>query len=110
MLIYNTNISIYRIIQECLTNIVKHASAKRVDIKLDNDAERLSLFISDDGVGMDQNLSDHSHNMGLGLIGMRERIQALKGLFSYETSSGEGFRIFIHIPLNTGSTTPGSNP
>lgn len=105
----NTNISIYRIIQECLTNIVKHASAKHVDIKLNNDAERLSLFISDDGVGMDQNLSDHSHNMGLGLIGMRERIQALNGVFSYEISNGEGFRIFIHIPHNSNDITSESN-
>ncbi|MDX2506842.1 MAG: histidine kinase [Gammaproteobacteria bacterium] len=106
----HTNISLYRIIQECLTNIVKYACATNVNIELKNDSENLNLFISDNGVGMDKNSSNHGHNIGLGLIGMRERIQALKGLFSYETSSGEGFRIFIHIPLNTGSTTPGSNP
>ena len=105
----NTNISIYRIVQECLTNIVKHASATRVNIKLNNDAEKLSLAISDDGVGMDKNVSEHGHSMGLGLIGMRERIQALNGVFSYEISNGEGFRIFIHIPHNTNDITSESN-
>jgi signal transduction histidine kinase len=106
----HTNISIYRIIQECLTNIVKYASATNVNIELKNDTENLNLFISDDGVGMDadSNVNDSGH--GLGLIGMRERIQALNGIFSYETSSGKGFRIFIHIPLNTCSITPESYP
>jgi signal transduction histidine kinase len=74
------------------------------------DTENLNLFISDDGAGMDadSNVNDSGH--GLGLIGMRERIQALNGIFSYETSSGKGFRIFIHIPHNTCSITPESNP
>ena len=106
----HTNISIYRIVQECLTNIVKHASATRVNIKLNNDAEKLSLAINDDGVGMDKNVSEHGHSMGLGLIGMRERIQALNGVFSYEISNGEGFRIFIHIPHNSGNVIQESNP
>lgn len=92
-----TNITIYRIVQECLTNIVKYASATQVNIELNNDAENLHLTIDDDGIGMDKNAS--AHGMGLGLIGMRERIQALNGTFFYETSSGEGFRVFIHIPL-----------
>lgn len=91
----NTNITIYRIIQECLTNISKHASAKHVSIKLNKDEKNLRLTVSDDGVGVDANASDH---MGLGLIGMRERIRALKGLFSHEATSGKGFRINISIP------------
>ena len=106
----HTNISVYRIVQECLTNIVKYASAENVSIELKNDTENLNLFISDDGAGMDADPNVHDSGHGLGLIGMRERIQALNGLFSYETSSGEGFRIFIHIPQNTGNLTPGNNP
>jgi len=95
-----TNITIYRVIQECLTNIVKYASATNVSIELKNDNENLSLIISDDGVGMgtDPNVRD-SH--GLGLIGMRERIQALNGFFSYKSSVGAGFCIYINIPQNT---------
>ena len=92
----HTNITIYRIIQECLTNIAKHASAKKVTVDLENGESDLQLIIKDDGVGVDAN--GPNRGMGLGLIGMRERIQALNGLFGYETSPGDGFRIFIRIP------------
>ena len=94
----HTNITIYRIIQECLTNIAKHASAKKVTVDLENGESDLQLIIKDDGVGVDAN--GPNRGMGLGLIGMRERIQALNGLFGYETSPGDGFRIFIRIPHN----------
>jgi len=96
----HTNITIYRVVQECLTNIVKYASATNISIELKNDTENLSLVISDDGVGMDTG-SNVQNSHGLGLIGMRERIQALNGFFSYETSAGAGFRIEINIPQNT---------
>jgi signal transduction histidine kinase len=98
-----TNISIYRIVQECLTNITKHAHAAHVNIKLENDTKKLHLTINDDGVGMTDDPT--SRHLGLGLIGMRERIQALNGLFLYETSSEDGFRISIHIPLDTDNKT-----
>ncbi|HHJ35246.1 MAG TPA: HAMP domain-containing protein [Gammaproteobacteria bacterium] len=90
----HTNITIYRIVQECLTNITKHAHATHVNIKLVHDSDKLHLLIDDDGVGMDVK----SSNRGLGLIGMRERIQALDGVFFYETSPDDGFRVSIHIP------------
>ena len=106
----HTNISIYRIVQECLTNITKYASATKVNIVLKNDTENLNLLISDDGVGMDTDSNIHDSGHGLGLIGMRERIQALNGMFSYETSVGKGFHIFIHIPQNTSNMTLESYP
>jgi signal transduction histidine kinase len=92
------NITIYRIVQECLTNITKHANAKHVDIKLTKEKAQVHLNISDDGDGMDTTRS--TQHLGLGLIGIRERIQALNGIFYYETFSGNGFRISIHIPFN----------
>lgn len=94
------NITIYRIIQECLTNALKHANAEHVVIKLSNDGDKIHLSISDDGAGKNTNSSEE--HIGLGLIGIRERIQALNGVFYYETSSNDGFRVFIHIPyINT---------
>jgi len=96
-----TNITLYRIIQECLTNIVKHAYAKNIKIKLINENDKLKLSVNDDGVGMDT--KKLTQRLGLGLIGMRERVQSLDGTFSYETSPDFGFRILIHIPLKTGS-------
>ncbi len=99
-----SNITIYRIVQECLTNIAKHANAKHVTIKVINDTEKIHLTISDDGNGMDVNAA--REHLGLGLIGIRERIQALHGVFHYETAINDGFRIFIHIPYdNTMSKT-----
>jgi len=91
-----TNITIYRIIQECLTNITKHADAEHVNIKINNDAKKIHLTISDDGKGMDANST--VKQLGLGLIGIRERVQALNGVFYYETAIDNGFQVFIHIP------------
>lgn len=93
-----TNITIYRIVQECLTNITKHAKAKHVDISLTKEKKQIHLSISDDGKGRDTTLA--TQHLGLGLIGMRERVQALNGIFYYETSRKNGFRISIHIPHN----------
>ncbi|MCG6936999.1 MAG: histidine kinase [Gammaproteobacteria bacterium] len=106
----HTRITIFRIVQECLTNIAKHAAATRVNINLDSDTDKLHLTISDNGKGMNKNLYDNHCNMGLGLIGMRERIQALNGHFSYDTSPGNGFRILIQIPKNTGDKTKANMP
>ena len=50
------------------------------------------------------NTNKTDDHLGLGLIGIRERIQALNGVFYYETASGDGFRIFIHIPLDSTET------
>jgi len=97
----HTNITIYRITQECLTNITKYACAKNVIISLKSDSNELKLTIKDDGVGMDKRSFEDKHSMGLGLIGMRERIQALNGVFIYETSPGNGFHVHVRIPHNT---------
>ncbi len=104
-----TNITIYRVIQECLTNITKHASAKNVNIKLKSSSENLNLTITDDGIGLDKKSDKNEHSTGLGLIGMRERIQALKGVFFYEASTGDGFHIYIRIPHDTDNVTAENN-
>ncbi|MCW8853588.1 MAG: histidine kinase [Gammaproteobacteria bacterium] len=90
-----TNISLYRIIQECLTNISKHASARNVHIELSEVNENILLTIKDDGTGFDI----HSPGRGLGLIGMRERVTSLQGKMEIETTPGTGFSITISAPL-----------
>lgn len=94
-------ISLYRIIQESLTNVLKHASATEITIKLqylDSDkGMSIQLDISDDGVGIDlDNLRP-----GLGLLGMRERVEMLNGSFQLHTEINKGLRIHIKIPLDT---------
>ena len=100
-----TNISLYRIVQESLTNIVKHANAAAVKINLVIDAGKNSqqghviLNIEDDGAGFDP----AGTRQGLGLLGMRERAEALNGTCSITTKPGHGVRITITIPIESGS-------
>jgi len=90
------NITVYRIIQECLTNISKHAQAGNATITLTRAAGCLLLEIKDDGRGMDLSIP----RKGLGLIGMRERVEALGGDYTLDASVGEGLSITISVPLN----------
>jgi len=92
------NITVYRIVQECLTNITKHAQAENVTITLTRAADLLLLDIKDDGRGMDVS----APRSRLGLIGMRERAEALGGEFSLDAREGEGLSITITVPLTRG--------
>jgi signal transduction histidine kinase len=99
----HTEITTYRIIQECLTNIAKHSYADHVDIKLDGNESELHIQVSDDGVGVDVQDEESGSVHGLGLIGMRERVRALNGTFSYQTSPGAGFKVEIRISRQAAS-------
>ena len=85
-------ISIFRIVQECLTNILKHAEAKSVVIRVGRSAGMVSVTVSDDGRGM----SD-GHNIGVGLRGMQERVRELRGTLLVD-SSGRGTTITATMP------------
>lgn len=97
------NISLYRIAQECLTNVAKHARARQVRLSLQimesAGKGRVELEVEDDGVGMSQPAFSH----GLGLIGMRERVEALDGCLDIITAPEAGVRIHISIPLTADS-------
>jgi len=88
------NISIFRIVQECLTNITRHTSAAHASIDLDNRGGQLELKVRDDGCGMDVT----GKTGGLGLIGMRERVEALGGRFLLESRPGKGVSIMVTLP------------
>lgn len=93
------NITIYRFIQEALTNISKHADAKNVSIALKSithDGEQqLCIEIIDDGVGF--NAGETSY--GMGMIGMRERIDAVNGTFTVKNNTEKGITINAKIPI-----------
>jgi signal transduction histidine kinase len=89
--------SIYRITQETLENIIRHANAKRVEINLDHDIQSLMLSISDDGRGFDQNNAENSDK--LGIQGMRERAAILRGELTILSGPGNGTTIHLSIPL-----------
>jgi len=100
------NITIYRILQECLTNIAKHAMATEVVIIIGiiegSPMKRVRLEIEDNGVGMDTD----SLGGGFGLIGMRERVEALKGEFGFSASPGFGIKITATLPLIGAEESP----
>jgi len=90
------NITVYRIVQECLTNISKHAQADNITIALTKAADGLLLAIQDDGKGVDLSIP----RSGLGLVGMRERVESLGGEFSLDSREGDGLSIMISVPLS----------
>ncbi len=91
------NINIYRIVQEALNNVVKHAEANQMRIGLSmTKASELQLMIHDNGKGMDIHAVDQTNHFGL--LGIRERVQALHGSFNVDSSAGQGTKININIP------------
>ena len=89
------NITLYRTVQEALTNISSHADARRVSINLCREPEHILLSVTDDGLGMNM----HLPSLGLGLLGMRERAIAAEGEFSFASKPGQGLRIDVKLPL-----------
>jgi PAS domain S-box-containing protein len=87
--------TIFRIIQESLTNVARHANATAVRIVLDQTAEIIHLEIHDNGCGFIRNGIDSA---GFGMTGMRERVQELGGTLSIESELARGTRIIITIP------------
>jgi len=92
-------ISIYRIVQEALNNVLKHATATVVAIDLCHDGAAIVLTIVDDGVGMAD--VGAGERKGFGLAGMRERVGILNGELALTSQPGRGVRIQVSIPTST---------
>lgn len=92
--------SLFRVIQEALTNVAKHAGAASVRVKLERTPEGLVLDIADDGCGFDPSPRDAGElRRGFGILGMRERVEALNGSFALRTATGQGTRLHMEVPL-----------
>lgn len=90
-------ITAYRVVQECLTNITKHANAKSVKIIVDQDDFNVYLTVEDDGVGFNQSVMTN----GYGLAGMQERIQGLLGNMSITSGAFKGTKIQVTLPKHS---------
>lgn len=88
--------ALYRIVQEALTNVIKHANARTVSVVLTKKGEAVAVVIEDDGRGFDP-ATDPGE--GLGLLGMRERIALVEGRVSVESGAGQGTTIAVEVPL-----------
>lgn len=92
--------TLYRIVQEALTNAVKHAEAKNLWIRAWKENLALCCSVRDDGVGFDPNqLQTSPHRKGLGLIAMQERVSAIGGTLRIESRPGNGTELSIRLPL-----------
>jgi len=88
-------ICLYRLLQESLGNIRKHANAKHVDVSLSSGQREIELLVSDDGSGFNSGDS----KKGLGLTSMQERVRPLRGHVAIDSSPGRGTVIAVKIPL-----------
>jgi signal transduction histidine kinase len=94
------SICLYRVLQEALTNVVKHARAHRVEVGLAPAPEQVCLTVADDGCGIDPDtLSILDRPAGIGLLGMRERLELLDGRLALESVAGQGLRLTATLPL-----------
>lgn len=99
------NLTAFRIIQESLNNIKKHANAKNVKIVIENKVDCINLSILDDGVGFDiNNLKRGSEDIksGFGLYSMNERIELLNGELDIKSEINKGTKVFAKIPMDMG--------
>ncbi|MBK8018665.1 MAG: PAS domain S-box protein [Betaproteobacteria bacterium] len=100
------NITVYRIVQECLNNIVKHARATRAEVRVDRTSrpghDELRVSVRDDGRGLSE--PDAQRATRFGLLGMRERAEALGGTFELRSGEGEGLAVSVSLPLDAALT------
>ena len=88
-------VTVYRIVQEALTNVTRHANAKHVKVQLTLYEQGLHLNIEDDGRGMADTQAVHQ---GFGLLGMQERVASVAGHMTISSKLGQGMRLAIKIP------------
>jgi signal transduction histidine kinase len=105
-LLPDIEIGLFRITQEALTNIARHASAANVTVILELRGDSALLIVEDDGEGFDVNtvMNTHLNARNLGLHGMRERASLLGGTVEIESTPGTGTTVFVRIPTKEGST------
>jgi signal transduction histidine kinase len=92
-------IVMYRVIQESLTNIIKHAKAKTVKIRLYADRKNINVVIADDGIGFDLNKALYRKGKPkIGIEGMRERVDSLGGEFTITSAPKKGTQLKLTVP------------
>lgn len=89
-------VTVYRIVQECTTNCVRHAQASHVRVEMKLDSATLKVTVTDNGIGLSPDIV-----RGFGLIGMRERVSALGGRIAFDTEEGRGLQVRVLIPLGS---------
>jgi two-component system NarL family sensor kinase len=93
----NVETVLYRVIQECVNNVIKHAKATKLDISLIRDADGINATIEDNGVGFDA--TDKEKSSGIGLKNIVTRVEYLKGTVDFDAAVGRGTVVALHVPI-----------
>jgi signal transduction histidine kinase len=93
----NIETVLYRVIQECVNNVIKHSGANNLDISLIKDSDGISATVEDNGRGFD--ITDKQKFEGIGLKNIGSRVAFLKGTVDFDSSPGKGTLVAIHVPL-----------
>lgn len=101
-------VAVFRLIQEILNNVIKHAKATTVFVNVEINEEAIKVEIQDNGVGFekDEVIKNKDH---FGLIGMKERIQLLEGEYDIESEKNKGTTVFLQVPIKGGEKSDGIN-
>ncbi|MCO5946342.1 tetratricopeptide repeat-containing sensor histidine kinase [Mucilaginibacter flavidus] len=94
----NVETMLYRIIQESINNVIKHAKATRLDLVLNRDSKGITTKITDNGIGFDT--GEAGSSTGIGLKNIATRVEYLKGTIRYITAPGEGTVVIIEVPVS----------
>jgi signal transduction histidine kinase len=89
--------TIYRIVQESLSNAVRHAEPTLITVSIDRDREELRVEVADDGCGMQEPVKP-----GYGLVGIGERVRAMGGRLAFSNQPGAGFAVAAVLPSSSG--------
>ena len=90
--------SLYRVVQECLNNVLKHSGAKHARLRLERDVREVQFHLEDDGAGFNAAEPENSRK-GLGLRNMAERVRSLGGQIKIHSQPGQGTHIEVTIPI-----------
>ena len=102
---------LYRVAQEALTNVARHAQARRVEVSIENHSGAACMKIKDDGKSFQLERVLHAkRNHRLGLLGMRERVEMVGGSFGIESAPGRGTTVWADIPLANGGKRRAAQP
>ncbi len=92
----STETVLYRVVQECVNNVIKHSGANHLDISLIKDTDGISVTVEDNGQGF--NTGNKENFEGIGLKNIRTRIEYLKGTVDFDSTPGKGTLVAIHVP------------
>jgi signal transduction histidine kinase len=92
-------VTVFRVVQECLSNVQKHANANRVEVRLQARKNGLEVSVQDNGQGFDPHkIVSGSNGEGVGLLSMRERAELVRGRLSVLSSPGNGCQVVLYVP------------